>query len=108
MAADAALGVVRGALVRVLAVGEVEHLVERDDERAGELLARVEPRRDRGFVGGGVRERLRREAPARVERELAARAQLLEHLVVLPGPADGSAMREVLRRAAQHRRAADV
>ena len=40
VAARAALGVVRGALVRVLAVGEVEHLVERDDERVGERLAR--------------------------------------------------------------------
>ena len=55
-----------------------------------------------------MRERLRREPAARVERELAARAQLLEHVVVLLGPADGRAVGEVLRRAAQHRRAADV
>ena len=103
-----ALGVVRGALVRVLAVGEVEHLVERDDERVGELLARVEPGRDRGLVRGGVRERLGREAAARLERELTARAQLLENRVVLLGPADRRAVREVLRCAAQHRGAADV
>ena len=105
---DPALGVVGGALVRVLAVREVEHLVERDQERVGELLAGVEPRCNRGFVGSGVRERLRGEASARVERELTVRAQLLEHLVVLTGPTDRSAVREVLRRAPQHRRAADV
>src|SRR5439155_16648378 len=108
VAADAALGVVRGALVRVLAVGEVEHLVERDDERVGELLARVEPGRDRGLVGGRVRERLRRQATTCIERELPARAELLEHLVVLLGLTHGGAVGEVLRRAAEHRRAADV
>src|SRR4029079_2983901 len=95
--AGAALGVVRGPLVRVLAVREVEHLLERDDERVGELLAGVEPRRDRGFVGGGVRESLRGKASACVERESTVRAQLLEHLVVLVGSANGRAMREVLR-----------
>ena len=108
MAADAALGVVGGALVRVLAVREVEHLVERDDERVGELLARVEPVRDRRFVCGRVREGLRREATPSLEGELAARSQLLEHSVVLLGPADRRAVGEVLGGAAQHRRAADV
>jgi hypothetical protein len=55
-----------------------------------------------------VRERLGCQAPTGVGRKLAARAQLFEHVVVLVGTAHGGAVREVLRRAAQHRRAADV
>ncbi len=74
MTARAALRVVRRALVRILAVREVEHLVEGDDERVGELVACVEPRCDCGLVGGGVGERLCRQAPAGLEGELAAGA----------------------------------
>ena len=108
MRAAAALRVVRGALVRVLAVREVEHLLEREHERLGERLAVGEPRRDRGLVRGGRRERLGRELAARLERELALAAELVEDEAVALGPAERRAVREVLRRAAQHRRAADV
>ena len=49
--AHADLLVVGGALVRVLAVGEVEHLLERGHEVLGEVvLALGEPARDRGVV----------------------------------------------------------
>ena len=39
---------------------------------------------------------------------VAVDAQLVEHELVLLGPADGDHVREVLRGGAQHRRAADV
>ena len=65
--ARAALGIIRRALMRVLAVGEVEHLVERDDERLGECLTLGEPRRDRSFVRCGCRERLGCELSPRLE-----------------------------------------
>ena len=103
---DAALGVERGALVRVLAVREVEGLVEREREPVGERLAR-EPGGDRGVVAGGEAERLGREPPPRLLGHAAA-AQLLEHARVLVRPADGRDVRVVLRRRAQHRRSADV
>ena len=86
MAPDAALGVIRGALVRVLAVREVELLLEREDERVGELLGR-EPPRDRGVVRGGCRKRLRCEADARLGRD-AVRA----HLADLAGKGFGAAI----------------
>ena len=75
------LRVVGGALVRVLAVGEVGDLLERAHEQRREVLALLdEPARDRGVVAGRVGERLGRERLARGERELPlAVAQLVEH-----------------------------
>jgi hypothetical protein len=104
----ALLGVVRAALVRVLAVAEVGHLGVGRDERVRQRLDVAEPARDRGLVRSGRRERLRRERASRRERELTRLAQLCEHGRVPLGAADRRAVGEVLRRAAQHRRPADV
>ena len=72
--ARADLRVVGGALVRVLAVGEVGHLlVRRHQQRREVLLLLDEPARDRRVVAGGVGERLRGERLARAEREPARR-----------------------------------
>src|SRR5439155_22480694 len=49
-----------------------------------------------------------RERPARLDGELARTSQLLEDRPVARRPANRSAVREVLRSTAQHRRAADV
>ena len=76
--AGARLRVVRGALVRVLAVREVGHLRERRDEALGEELDLVEPPCDRRLVRGGRRERLAREPAPRLERKLAVLAQLTQ------------------------------
>ena len=62
VAARARLGVVRRALVRVLAVDEVGHLLEARDQALRERVPVEEPARDRGLVGGGDRERLRASA----------------------------------------------
>src|SRR5258708_6816964 len=91
MRAAAALRVVRRALVRIFAVGQVEHLLERQHERLWERLTVGEPRRDRRLVCGGRRERLGGELSLRVERELALGAQLVEDEAVALRPADGSA-----------------
>ena len=106
--ADAALGVVGGALMRVLAVREVEVLLEDGREDRRERLASREPGRDRRLVRGRGRERGRRETPARLQRDHAGLAQLRQHGLVVLGPADRRHVGEVLRRAAQHRRPADV
>ena len=99
--------VVRRALMRVLAVPQVGDLREGERKRVGQPC-HVEPARDRRLVRGGRRERLRGEGAARVERDLTGFLQLVEDGRVASGPADGRAVSEVLRRAAQHRRAADV
>ena len=106
--ARSAVGVVRGALVRVLAVGEVEHLVECEHERLGERLALREPCCDRSLVRRGGGERLGGELAPGLQRDLSAGPELVEDEAVPVGAADGDAVREVLRRAAQHRRPADV
>ena len=62
--------VVGGALVRVLAVGEVEHLLEGGHEVVREVvLALGEPARDRRVVARGGAERLGRERLARLRRQ---------------------------------------
>src|SRR5947207_2139010 len=61
------LGVVGRALVWVLAVREIERLLERWDQPVGKRVSVHEPRRDRGLVGGGDRERLGGELAARFE-----------------------------------------
>ena len=94
--------------MRVLAVGEVEHLLEARDQQLRERVPVGEPARDRRLVGGGHREGLGRERPARLERDLARLPQLGQDRPVALGPADRRDVREVLRGRAQHRRAADV
>ena len=50
--------VVGGALVRVLTIGELEHLLERAHEQRREVLVLLlEPAGDRGVIAGGVGER---------------------------------------------------
>ena len=102
------LPVIRRPLMRVLSVLEVEDLVERDGQRVREGLALREPARDRRLVGRGRSERPHGERAPRVERDLAGIADLLQHEVVVLGPADRRAVGKVLRRSAQQRRAADV
>ena len=62
--ARADLAVVRRALVRVLAVREVLHLLERERQRVRQALAFGEPARDRGLVRRALRERDRGELVA--------------------------------------------
>src|SRR5829696_3183088 len=106
--ARAGLAVVGRALVRVLPVREVGDLVEGERQLVGEGARLAEPVRDRGLVGGGRRERLRREAAALVERDPALGAKGREHRPVLLRAADRDDVREVLRGGAQHRRPSDV
>ncbi len=108
VAAGSGLRVQGGALMRVLAVREVEHLFERRRNRARALLAAGEPRSDGGLVGGRRREGLGGEAAPGVERELAVLTQLVEHGAVLIRTADRRHARVVLRSRPQHRGAADV
>ena len=102
------LAVVGGPLVRVLAVGEVELLAERDHDLLREGLPSREPAHDGGLVGGGVREGGGCQRASRRERDLARFAKLGEHRLVLGRGADRRHLHEVLRGRAKHRRAADV
>ena len=104
------LRVVGGALVRVLAVRELEHLLERAHEQRREVLSLLlEPARDRRVVAGRVGERLGGEVLARGRRQAAVElAQLGEHGVVALGARRPARRRRVLGRRADHRRAADV
>ena len=104
----AALRVVGGTLMRVLSVGELERLVERDRENVREGLAVRKPARDRRLVRGGRRERPRRECAPRLGGQLTPRPQLVEHRPVVLRSAHRRAVGEVLRRAAKERRPADV
>ena len=108
--ARAGLRVVGGALVRVLAVREVgDLLVGVQQQRREVVLLLDEPARDRAVVAGGVGERLGGERLARAERELAAGVlELLQHRVVAGRVDHDRREGEVLRRRADHRRAADV
>jgi hypothetical protein len=106
--ASARLRVVRRPLVRILAVGEIEHLHEARGHPVGEELAVGEPLGDARLVGGRRRERLGREPAAGLEREIAARQKLGEHLAVLSGTRDRRDVREVLRGRPEHGRPSDV
>src|SRR5438552_8278107 len=77
LATDAIEG---GLLVGVLAVPEVAYLPQRERQLVGEGHAGLdrELRRDRRVVCGGVRERLRRERTARLERDRPALRELVE------------------------------
>ncbi len=106
--ARAELAVVRGRLVRVLAVGELGHLAERERQLLRERVELAEPVGDRRLVGRGRLERFAREATLRLERDRAVLAQLVEHGAVLVLARDRRDVREVLRGGAQHRRPADI
>ena len=68
--AGADLLVVGGALVRVLAVGEVgDLLVGADEQRREVVVALGEPARDRRVVARGVRERVGGQRLARLHRQ---------------------------------------
>ena len=110
MRARADLLVVRGALVRVLAVRQVGDLLVGAHVQRREVLGLLgEPARDRGVVARRVREGLGGERLARRHRQLGAgRAQLVEHGVVGLGARDDGRVGVVLGRRADHRRAADV
>src|SRR5581483_7879765 len=101
------LGVVGGRLVRVLAVGEIGHLPQRDRQLLRERLV-GEPLRDRRVVLGGRGERPVGEPAPRLAANLAVLVQLGEHLLVLLPARDGGDVREVLRRGAEHGGTADV
>ena len=103
--------VVGGALVRVLAVGEVEHLLERGHE----VVAGSRPRARRTSARSRRRSaRWRRTPRSRATRASAPTAtppvslQLLDHGVVALRPHDHADERVVLGGGADQRRAADV
>ena len=96
--------------MRVLAVGQVDDLLERAHVQRREVLALLgEPAADGDVVARRVGERLRGEGLARGHAQQAlGLAQLVEHRVVALGVHDDGAERVVLGRRADHRRAADV
>src|SRR5581483_3763866 len=95
------LGVVRGALVRVLAVRQVALLPEGGDQALRERLPVREPLRDRRLVRGRDDERLARERAPRLQGELAVVAELGEHRAVPFGTGERADVREGLRRRAE-------
>ena len=106
--AGAELAIVRRRLVGVLAVREVGDLAEGDRELFRERLRAAEPVRDRRLIRRRRLERLAREPLPRLRRRVAVLAQLRQDVVVLRRAGDDGDVREVLRRGAEHRRAADV
>ena len=96
--------------MRVLAVRELEHLLERADHQRREVRALfLEPARDRGVIPRRVGERLRREALAGGRRQPAVElAQFGEDRVIALRADHGRDEVEVLGRRANHRWAADV
>ena len=110
MGARADLRVERRALMRVLAVGQVDDLLEGAHVQRREVLALLgEPAADRDVVARRVGERLGGQRLARGHAQQAlGLAQLVEHGVVALGVHHDGAEGVVLGRRADHRRAADV
>ncbi len=104
----APLGVIRGLLVRVLAVGKFERLVERERNRLGKRLVPKEPRGDGCLVCSGRRKGGRSEALARLDRRRAVCPKLSEHRVVVLELANGCDGRVILGSGPQHRGPTDV
>ena len=102
--------VVGRALVRVLSVGQVEHLLVGARTPEGKaLLAVGKPGGDRGVVAGRVGEGFAGKALARAGGQPApASAQLVEHRVVALGRDHHRRVGVVLGRCADQRRSADV
>ena len=96
--------------MRVLAVGEVEELLVGEHPPLRErLVAQAEPARDRSVVTGDVGERLVREpVPCLLGDRAAARLELGQDRVVALRAHHHRDRVMVLRRRADHRRAADV
>ncbi len=108
MPARVGLGVEGSPLVRILAVGKIEHFDEGRCHRLREGLAIREPGGDRGFVRGRGRERFGSELTACLRGELAGFAQLVEDEAVLFGSRENGNVGEVLCRGSHHRRTADI
>ena len=109
VAARPALGVVGGALVRVLAVRQLGVLDHLDEQPVREVDRLGEPVRDRGVVARGVRERLGGQLAAGRQRQReAVVVELGQHEAVPLRVAHDGHVAEVLGRRAEHRRAADV
>jgi hypothetical protein len=99
----------RPALMRVLAVSEVRHLLEREpDERRHRGIVRDEPPRDRGVVRRRVGERLGGQPPPHLQRQTSLGPYGVQDLAVARRAHDDADRGEVLRGRADHRRAADV
>ena len=105
--AHAALGVVRRTLMWVLAVGEVELLLEDWGEDGRERFASREPGAIAASYAAEVAKASPRAAGATRARLRPTHGAPRARLVVL-GAAERRHVGEVLRRAAQHRRPADV
>ncbi len=119
-----AVAVQRGFLVRVLAVAQIESLVEGEPQRLGKSCARgeveliaflpgggdaLQRRRNRRIVGRRGSERLLCQAPFRLQRERsAARLHLLCDRVVIAGRGHNSDVLKIFCRRTHHRRAANV
>ena len=108
--AQADLGVVGGALVRVLAVLELEDLLVVAHDVGGKVaVGLAEPVGDHEVVVGRAVERLGSEVAQRVVAELAAgRPHLFEQRVVVVVAGDDGDAGVVLGGGADHRGAADV
>ena len=107
--AQADLGVVGGALVRVLAVLELEDLLVVAHDVVGEVaLALAEPVGDDEVVVRGAVERLGGELAQRLVAELAGRLELVEDLAVVVVAGDHRDAGVVLGGGADHARPADV
>ena len=99
----------RGLLVRVLPVAQIGRLAEGSHVKVREAPSAAEPLLDRGVVHRGVGVRGDRElATRRLAHRPAAFPHLGKHLPVLIRAGEHRHAREVLRRRADHARAADV
>ena len=107
MAPHARFCVVRGPLMRVLAVDELLLALERKEQPRRKGLHVGEPGCDRSLVRGGMGEGFGGQLAAGVEPDASLR-ELGEDLPVAGGLADGHDVDEVLGGCAEERRAADV
>jgi hypothetical protein len=104
------LAVERRPLVRVFAVAQVLHFLERQRQllgqrlvqRAGEIIG------DQRVVRRRVAERLGRQPLAGVRRRVAVCAHFFKHLAIVRGVGQHGDVRVVFRRRADHGRTADV
>jgi hypothetical protein len=120
--AFAAVGVPRGLLMRVLAVAEIAHLRQVEDEARGQRVGvrrrphevaalrfdRAERARDGGVVRGRVSERLARQVEPEHCRRASWGVERGEHLRVVRGVDDDEHVTEILRGGTHHARPADV
>ena len=104
------LAVAGAGLVRVLAVAELLHPLEREVDRGRQRVAGrlVEPADDGRVVGGGVGEGGAGELALRLVGQHAAVLQLVDHLLVLGRVGEDADVSEVLGGRPDHGGAADV